>query len=333
MIAPDRLRFGVLGFGKNARTRFLPAIVRVPSVCLTAIATRHPEQIDLASFPVTEPVQILRYEELLEHRQLLDAVYIALPNDLHQEWVLRCAEAGLHVLCEKPLTSQQAGALRCRQRCQQQGVLLAEGFMYRLDPRHQRVKELMQNGTVGQVHLLETSFSYVLEDLNNIRLQPERLGGALMDVGCYGIDCARLLFGQPVQVAASCVRGENASVDQLVAVTLVFPAGRMAVVTASTHLARHNAYCVRGTHGNITVPNAFNTPNEEPTRIVIDFATGEQQTEDFPPFRAFESEIAHFAQAVRFPDPVRLLPMEDGVANSEVLEAALHFLQIDGREK
>ncbi|MGK7877674.1 MAG: Gfo/Idh/MocA family protein [Xenococcaceae cyanobacterium] len=326
--ASEILRFGVLGYGKIARTRFLPSIARIPSARLTALGTRQLDRIDPASLPVSEPPQILRYEELLEKgRQLVDAVYIALPNDMHEEWVLRCSEAGLHVLCEKPLAASQDAALRCRQKCQERGVLLAEAFMYRHDPRHRRVKELIQTGKLGKVHLLEASFSYFKEDLNNIRLRADRQGGALMDIGSYCIDCARfILEEEPVEVTARCVRGDRSGVDELVTLTLLFPSGSMAVITASTHLAREHRYCVRGTQGTATAPKAFIAPDSEPTQILIEYASGERQVENFPPFPAFETEIAHFARAALANDPALLPPAEDGVANAGVLEAAIRSM-------
>ncbi len=322
------LRFGVLGFGKIARTRFLPALGRVASVRLTAIGTRHPEQLQAASLPLVAPPRLLRYDELVRAgRDLVDAVYIALPNDMHEEWTLRAAEAGLHVLCEKPLTATAKSALRCREVCRERGVLLAEAYMYRHDPRHRRVREIIGAGGLGRVHLLEATFSYFLEDLSNIRLRPDRQGGALMDIGGYGIDVARFILGEePVEVIARCIRGAASGVDELVAVTLLFPSGAAAVVTASTHLARYHAYRVRGTHGTVTVPKAFIPGDTEPTQIVIDRANGERQIEDFPPFVPFEAEIKHFASAAQANDPANLPPAEDGVANAAALEAAIRSM-------
>lgn len=324
----DRVRFAVLGFGKIARTRFLPAVARVPSVCLTAIGTRHPDQLNPESLPVAEPPRVLSYDELMRAgRDLVDVVYIALPNDMHEEWTLRGAEAGLHVLCEKPLAATKAAAWRCREACRARGLLLAEAFMYRYDPRHHRVQELITTGWLGHVHLLEASFSYVLEDLSNIRLRADRQGGALMDVGCYGIDVARFLLGaEPVEVMARCVRGADSGVDELVAVTLLFASGTVAVVTASTHLARYHAYRIRGTQGTVTVPHAFIPNDKEPTQILIESANAARQVEDFPPFAPFEAEIMHYAQAVRAKDAALLPPAEDGVATAAVLEAIIQSM-------
>jgi predicted dehydrogenase len=172
--------------------------------------------------------------------------------------------------------------------------------------------------------MVEASFSYVLEDLANIRLRADRQGGALTDVGCYGIDLARFIFREePMGVTARCVRGERSGVDELVAITLLFSSGSAAVVTASTHLARYHAYRVRGTRGIVTVPNAFVPGDEEPTQILIECTGGERRVEDFPPFAAFVAEVAHFTRAARVNDPTLLPPMEDGIANARILEAAI----------
>jgi predicted dehydrogenase len=200
--------------------------------------------------------------------------------------------------------------------------------MYRHHPRHRRVRELVAaRGEIGETHLVEVSFSYFLEDLSNIRLRPERLGGALLDIGCYGIDLARLVLAdEPAEVTARCVRGAASGVDELTAVTLTFPSGAMATVAVSSHLARFHEYRVRGTHGVIIVPTAFTPRDHEPTTIIIESASAERRVEEYAPFAAYEAEIAHFAAAVRAGDESLLPPMEDGVANAAVLEAAVRSM-------
>lgn len=319
------IRFGILGFGKIAKTRFLPAISLINSVHLAAIGTRNPNKIKGVSLLSKDSPLILTYEELVkEGKNIIDAVYIALPNDMHEEWILRCAEAGLHILCEKPLHYQENGALLCRERCREKGVLLAEAFMYRHDHRHQRVKKIVQSGELGRIHLLEASFSYFLEDLSNIRLSPERKGGALMDIGCYGIDLSRLILDdEPIEVTARCLRGELSGVDELISIILTFSTGTLCVITASTHLMRYHGYKIRCSHGTIHVPNAFIPHDEEDRHLTIEYPNGERQIERFPPFSVFQAEILHFANSLLSNDPDLLTPMEDGVCNAKILEAAI----------
>ncbi len=327
------LRFGVLGVGKIACTRFFPSVASLPHLKVTGIGTRQPGRLDSASLPLPARPEVLGYHEFVERgRGLMDAVYIALPNDLHVPWILRCAASGVHVLCEKPLAVSRADALRCRQHCEEQGVLLGEACKARHDVRHGRVRELIASGRLGEVHLLEASFSYFLEDLSNIRLQPERLGGALLDVGCYGIDIARFVFAaEPVEVTARCLRGGSSGVDEVVAVSLLFAGGRMAVVTASTHLSRYNAYRIRGTHGTVIVPKAFIPDEREATEIIVEFSNGEREVEEFPPCSPYREQIAHFCRAIRAGDREQLIPTEDGVANAGILEAAVRSMGEQGR--
>ncbi len=322
------VRFGVLGIGKIARTRFLPAIARVPGVSITALGTRR-VALSLGDLPLSTSPVVLDYDSLIAAgRSLVDAVYIALPNDLHVEWTVRCAEAGLHVLCEKPLSLDAADARRAEDACNSSGVLLAEGFMYRFDPRHRRVRDLIATGQLGEIGFCRAHFSYPLDDLGNIRLQADHQGGALADVGCYGIDVSRfLLDAEPVTASARCHYGVVSRVDELTVATLDFPGGVEAVVVASTGLARRHEYQIFGSRGSILVPNAFVPRDHEPTEIVVETEAG-RAVEPFPPFSPFVAEIEHFAAAVRRPAPMLLPPVEDGLANAAVLAALRHSLRL-----
>jgi D-xylose 1-dehydrogenase (NADP+, D-xylono-1,5-lactone-forming) len=323
------VRFGVLGIGKIARTRFLPAALRAAGVEVTALGTRRPDTLTREGLSVGVEPKILHYETLLAAgRELVDAVYIALPNDMHVEWITRCASAGLHVLCEKPLSIDEVGAQRAKAACEAARVLLAEGFMYRFDPRHQRVRELIAAGQLGDVRFCRVHFSYLLDDLDNIRLQAGHQGGALADDGCYGIDALRFLLGdEPLSASARCHYGVASGVDELTVVNLGFPGGVEAVITASTGLARRHEYQIFGTRGTVLVPNAFGPRDQDPTEIVIENGIG-RAIEQFPPFAPFVAEIEHFAGALTAPVPKLLPPAEDGIANATTLTAIRQALEL-----
>ena len=319
-------RIAVLGTGKIVRTRFLPAIRELPDVAVAVVGSRNAGAVDLAGLSLPNDIPVLSYEDTLGSGEA-DAVYIGLPNDQHPTWVVQAARAGLHVLCEKPLTGSPHDALMCQQVCRENGVLLAEAFMYKHDPRQAHVREIVSTGRIGRVHLIEVSFAYFLEDLSNIRLSKDRQGGALMDVGCYGIDLARFLtLEEPCNVTARCVRGARSRVDELVSVTLQFPSGCMAVITASTHLARRNGYCIRGTQGTIAVENAFIPKPDQQTSIAIETSDGQQQVERFQPCDTFVRQIERFVAAAANRDAHLWAPGEDGVANAHVLGAALQSM-------
>lgn len=329
---PAPVRVGVLGLGKIARTRFIPAALRCPLVAVTAIGTRRAHELDARAVGLDPGVRLLSPEALFqEGKAVVDAVYIALPNDLHTAAVRSCAEAGLHVLCEKPLSSRLSEALACRKRCLERGVLFAEAFAFRHDSRQQRVLELIRAGVIGELRLFEATFSYFLDDLTNIRLMPEREGGALMDVGCYGVDAARLLFGaEPIAALGYRTVDPRSGVDDLTAATLVFPGRALATITASTRLARQHTYRARGTAGSIVVPFAFNPKDDDPREILIERAGDSPWVESCPPTSTFDAQILHFARAVQAGELRMRWPTEDGVANAAVLDA-LHRSLREGR--
>ncbi len=317
------IRIAVIGTGKIARTRFLPALARVADAKVSAVATRNPGRLDRQALGLDENCAVLTMDDLLmAGRRLADAVYIALPNDLHVSWVQRAAGAGLHVLCEKPLADVQAEAIACAAACAEAGVLLAEGFMYRQDPRYSRAKDLIESGAIGALRIIEATFGYRLEDLDNVRLRRERKGGAIRDVGCYGLDVIRLLSsGEVADVRALCTLGERSGVDEIAAAILQLDNGALGVVQASTHLARQQRCRICGSKGNILLPNAFNPPPDQPRRLVLEPEHGDQVVETFPPFDPFEAEIACFVDSI---NAGRLLhPLENGVASSAVLESVV----------
>ncbi len=317
------LRIAVLGLGKVAKTRFLPATSHVPGVRITALGTRQPDRLNPRALGLTDDCSITSYHALLDAgRSVADALYVALPNDMHVEWVQRAAQTGLHVLCEKPLTDHREAADSCRAACSAAGVLLAEAFMYRHDPRYARVRELLEAGAIGAVRLVDATFGYRLEDLNNIRLSAARRGGALMDIGCYGLDAVRyLLQDDIVGIQAQCTQGIRSGVDELFVATVQLSSGAMGVVKASTHMARQQSYRICGTEGNIVVPDAFNPLPERPRQLILERDHKEPSTEFFPPFDPFVAEIQVFLNSIRA--GYLLSPLEDGVETASLLQAAI----------
>src|SRR5207342_288215 len=139
------------------------------------------------------------YEALLEDPDV-EAVYISLPNTMHCEWSVRAVEAGKHVLCEKPLSRHTAEVEQAFDAAERAGRLLTEAFMYRHNPQTARLRQLVDEGAIGEPRVIRTAFSYSLYDPENIRLRADVEGGSLMDVGCYCVSGSRLLGGEPTSV-------------------------------------------------------------------------------------------------------------------------------------
>ena len=192
------------------------------------------------------------YEALLADPEI-DAVYIPLPNHLHAEWTIRAARAGKHVLCEKPLALTVAEVDAMEAAARENGVVLAEAFMYRHHPQTLKVKELVDGGAIGSVRFVRGTFSFPLDHPNDVRLRPEWGGGCLWDVGCYPLSFARFVLGEePVEVVGSQVVGPS-GIDETFAGQLVFPGEILVQIDAGFRSAVRTGLEIAGTEGTIVV--------------------------------------------------------------------------------
>ena len=231
-------------------------------------------------------------------------MYIPLPNHLHAPWTLRAAAAGKHVLCEKPLAMSSAEAQEMVDGCRSAGVALMEAFMYRLHPLWVRVRELVRDGAVGELEAIQAFFSYRNLDPLNIRNVSEFGGGALMDIGCYPVNVARMMFdAEPISVAGVVRRDPQFGTDALTSAVLDF-GGRHATFTCSTQLEDDQRVHLIGTEGRLLVEIPFNIPPDRPTRI-IRAAGGRPPVEpgieiiEVPPADQYAAQCDAFSAAIR----------------------------------
>ena len=198
-----KIRWGILGVAK-INDRLIPAFAKSSLGELAAIASRDLGKAQAAARAAGIPTAHGGYEALLADPSL-DAVYIPLPNTLHGEWVRAAADAGKHVLCEKPLTPTAPGAEELVAHCHARGVKLMDGFMWPHHPRTAAIRELLDEGAVGHVRRVSGAFTFQLPlDASNIRLKADMAGGSLLDVGCYPVFGIRWAFGaEPVAVFAA----------------------------------------------------------------------------------------------------------------------------------
>ena len=239
------VRWGILGPGTIARA-FAAGLEQAPNARLLAIGSRDPERAGLAeAFPGVRRHD--GYAALLADPEI-DAVYIATPHPQHAEWAIKAAEAGKHVLCEKPigLTTFEADAMFYAAR--KAGTFMGEAFMYRLHPQTQRLIELLRSGRIGTVRLVKASFGFA------------SAGGSVLDVGGYVASLARLVAGvasggtvaEPDRVAALAHLGET-GVDEIASAILHFPAGLVAELSCSIVQQQDNVARIYGSEGRIEV--------------------------------------------------------------------------------
>jgi predicted dehydrogenase len=311
----EQIGWGILGCARISRRGLIPGIQGSRTARLIALASRDGDKARrwAAEFGIGKTYP--NYDDLLTDREI-SAVYIPLPNELHLPWTLRAAEAGKHVLCDKPLGLDAAQAEQMAVECRRRGVLLMEGFMWRHHPRTIRVVELVRSGRIGDVRLIRCSFSFDI-DRNDWRLDPTRGGGALWDVGCYGVNTCRLICGtEPTDITATAHWAGG--VDMTLAATLRFPGEVIGQVDCSFELPYRCHFEIVGTRGAIDVPDAY-LPGDCPDVSIRCGESTERLT--MPPANQYSAMVDHFTRCVH---AGRIeWPAEDGVGNMQTLDAVL----------
>lgn len=313
------IRWGILSTANIALKRFIPGVKLSRNGTIAAIASRDLMKAKTAAEAHDIPKAYGSYEELLADADI-DAIYNPLPNALHAEWTAKAAAAGKPILCEKPLATGTAEALRMIEVCAYNDVLLMEAFMYRFHPQHARVRELIDAGTIGELRAVRASFSFLLEPFQkkNVRLQHDLGGGALADVGCYAVNAARMLFGEePLWASAQWDVREQFGVDVSTAGVLCFSDRRMATIDCGFRASTYGTYTAIGTKGHIDVPDAF-VPDGD---VAIVITTGSERREErLPAVHQFALEAEEFADCLLSGRPLRIPPL-DAVANLHVIDA------------
>ena len=318
-----KIRWGVLSTAKIGVKKVIPGMQNGELCEVTAIASRDAAKAREAADELGIAKSFGSYEELLADPEI-DAIYNPLPNQMHVPWTAKAAEAGKHVLCEKPLSltvaeAESLLAIRARTR-----VKIGEAFMIRSYTQWLRVAELIHGGRIGSLRAVNAHFSYFNEDPANIRNQVESGGGALYDIGCYCIQAARVGFGElPRRVAGLIDRDPSFGTDRLTSAMLDF-AGGQAIFTCSTQLVPYQRVQFIGTKGRIEMEIPFNAPKDRPTRIFVD-ETGELfgsgvVTEEFPTADQYTLQGDAFSRAI-LEDTEVPVPLEDAIANMKVIEA------------
>jgi len=308
------MNIAMIGFGNHAQQVMFRAFNESRAE-LSLIAS---ESFPRDNFQEAVPV-VPDYDQALS-RPDVDAAYIAVANNAHFDLSLRALRAGKHVLCEKPLTTKREQAESLVKESKTQNLQLMEAFMYRFHPQHAEVWRLLRSGEIGKPLHMDIRFHYMLEDEANIRLRPETEGGALNDVGCYGIDCARFLFGaDPSEVFA--VSEYEDGVDNKTSLLLRFSEGRSAHILCGTKLRRENRYSILGTKGEIEVGSAFHVPRNKKTSIVIRKNSGEKDQLSIPAANQYVIMLDKFCDLCEG-KPLSSQLYGNGLANSTILEAA-----------
>lgn len=322
----DKLRWGVLGNALIARKCVIPAISASRNGTVYALATSRPAEAE----SLVEENGIVRlcedFDELLAN-PAVDAVYVPLPNDLHEHWGIRALNSGKHVLCEKPLACNAAEAVAMAEAAIQSGRLLMEAQMYRFHPRTRRIEEMVAEGAIGTPRLIRAAFCFTLpEDVllsgDNYRLNSARGGGALLDVGCYGVGIARLLLKQRVsRVQALALVKDGSGTDFHLVGNLDFEGDVLASIEASFCSGLQQTYSVVGSTGVIDLPHDAFIPWGDET-IIYQRLDGSETAESIavPNDDQYRLMVEHFGDCIQA-GSTPLITLADSIRTMAVLDA------------
>lgn len=312
------LRWGILGCARITRRGLIPGIADSSGSRLVALASRDRKTAESWASEFGIERAYGSYEELIADSSV-QAVYIPLPNEMHADWVERASAAGKHVLCEKPLALDVAEAEAMAAHCERDGVILMEAFMWSHQPRVAALRKLVADGAIGDLRLIRVSFSFPI-DMSDWRLDSRRGGGALWDIGTYGVSTARIFAGcEPSTILARARFGES-GVDLSLAATLEFPNGVLAQIDCSFEQPFRCTYELVGTKGTINVPDAY-LPPEHPSAILRNNDAETPQTLTFDGRNQYAAMVDAFAASVAAGKLVD--PCENGVEQMRTLDAIL----------
>lgn len=331
----QKVKWGILGCAQIAMEAVGPAVRETENAVILAVASRDRAKAEAAAKKLGASKAYAGYEALLADPEI-QAVYIPLPNDLHKEWTIKAAQAGKHILCEKPLAMNSRECEEMADECERRGVYLMEAFMYRFHPQETRVKELIKTGVLGEVKLFHSWHTMVMRDYANIRLRAENGGGALMDLGCYAVNAARFIFEtEPVRVWATGEFSPVTGVETTLVATLEFPGNRVAVCGSCFDVLWRQGYEVQGSQGRLEVLKPY-ISGTRPVKIRVTARADDRplagihqvpiedevREEVIPGANNYALEVAHLSQCLIEGKPPRW-GARDAVANMKVIEACL----------
>lgn len=318
-----KIRWGVLSTAKIARNHVIPAIQSSSLGEVAAICSRSEAQAQSVAAELGIERAHGSYEALLADPNI-DAIYNPLPNHLHVPWSIKAMAAGKHVLVEKPMGLDAADAQTLLDACSDYpDVKVMEAFMYRFHPQWQQIRELCQN-TIGPVRNIQCEFSYNNRDASNIRNNAEMGGGALMDIGCYGISLARFIYNAEPNRVCGHMNFMDYEVDAITSAIMEFEAGT-ASFSCSTKTEPGQWAKLCGEAGYIYIPLPFNPTADSEAQVIVNHG-GNSETITLAPANQYRAMADHFCDAILHNKAVPT-PLSDGVNNMKVLDKIIASAQ------
>ena len=318
-----KIRWGVISSAKIGTEKVIPAMQQSETGEIMALASRNKETSKRVCENLGIPKAYGSYEELLADPEI-DAIYNPLPNHLHVPWTIKAAKSGKHVLCEKPIALNAEEASQLLEVQKDTGVLIVEAFMVRDNPQWHWVQEQVKCGEIGELRAIQSAFSYMNRDPQNIRNMPDIGGGGIYDIGCYPVFISRMVFGEePQEVSALIEKDPDFQTDRLASGMMKFPSGQSSFI-CSTQLVPYQRVQIFGTKKRIEVEVPFNAPNQMPCRVFLDDGAANhgrfKLIEDLPVCDQYTKQAEAFEARI-LSGKIDEEPLQDAISNMRVIDA------------
>jgi predicted dehydrogenase len=325
-------RFGILSTARIGQNAVIPSIQDAENAVVSAIASRDITRARAMADRFSVPHAFGSYEEMLAS-DLIDAVYIPLPTSQHVEWTIKAAEAGKHVLCEKPISLKASEIDRLIEARDRNKVLISEAFMITYAPVWHKVRELLRNEAIGRLRHVQGAFSYFNRDPSNMRNIPELGGGGLPDIGVYPTMATRFATGkEPLRVQATTERDPEFGTDIYSSVKADFGDFDLTFYTA-TQMAARQIMVFHGSKGFIEVKSPFNADRYGAEEVELtDQGHGRSEVFRFQDSRQYKRQAEAFARAATG-NQAEVVTLESSRANQQFIDAIYRASEHDGWEK
>lgn len=301
-----KIKFGILGRSRVAEKNMIPALLSSRFAELFILGSRNSEKT---------------YDDVISDKQV-DAIYISLPNSMHEEWAVKALNAGKHVLCEKPAAISYGAAKNMAEAAKKNNVRIMEGFMFRFHPQHGKVREFIKEGSFGDLLRFEGVFGYPSPDGENIRMKKELAGGSFFDAMPYPVYASRMLFGEePLSVYCKLHIDQKSGVDRRADIILTYPGGKTAHASSIFGSYFQSKYSLLGEKGVVRAERAYAIPRDRPAKIILE--TNDQANSfNVEPADHFRLMIDEFAEEI-LTGKIKNKFEADLLAQARCLEAAL----------
>ena len=274
----NKIRIGIIGCSTIAKSSMIPAILKSANCELAFVGSRSDDKAK----KIAQEFGCKKYgsyENVLEDDSI-DAVYISTPVGTHEEWVIKSAQTGKHVLCEKSSTISFDSAKKMIRVCEENNVRLMEGFMFRFHPSHGKVKEIINNGAIGKIFSFSSRYGFPPVSKDNIRYDKSLGGGILNDAGCYPINASRMIFeSEPEGILCSFIMDREKQVDTKAAIFMDFNGGRYSQSAVGYDLFYQSVYSLWGSEGTLNLTRAYNVPPD--MHVTLDVSANNFQEKIF----------------------------------------------------